>query len=74
MPTLTQAPPVVPLLTAKQAAAWLNVSEEWLRSRARAGTIPSVRLGDAGDRSPQRFRRADLERFIHGAGKGGTAA
>jgi excisionase family DNA binding protein len=61
----TQVAPVSPLLTAREAAAELNVSEEWIRHRARQGKLPSVRLVDAGNRSPQRFRRADLERFIH---------
>jgi excisionase family DNA binding protein len=52
-------------MTAREAACALNVSEEWVRARARQGKLPSVRLGDAGNRSPQRFRRSDIERLIH---------
>src|SRR5262249_38792348 len=60
---------IAPLITAREVALALNVSEEWVRQRARAGELPSVRLGDAGKRSPQRFRPADLERLIRANAK-----
>ncbi len=36
---------MTPLLNAGQAAELLNVPESWVRTEARAGRIPHVRLG-----------------------------
>lgn len=49
------------LLTPKQVATWLGVSDRWVRDHAtrRLPRIPSVRLG-----SLLRFRREDVDEFI----------
>lgn len=66
MPTMmSTSGSAIALITPKEAANELKISEEWLRQRARRGEIPCVRLGDAGPRSPMRFRLADLERLQH---------
>ena len=54
-----EAPPVTAeskLLDAAEAAAMLNVLESWLRTEARAGRLPCVRLGKY-----VRFNLAELE-------------
>jgi excisionase family DNA binding protein len=47
------------LLKAHQAAEYMAMSEEWIRQRARDGTLPSVKIGTA-----TRFRKQDLDSFI----------
>lgn len=44
-------------LTASEAAARLGVSAATLRRHAEAGTVPSFRLGDNGQR---RYREQDI--------------
>jgi|HubBroStandDraft_4_1064222.scaffolds.fasta_scaffold01361_11 predicted DNA-binding transcriptional regulator AlpA len=54
-----------PLLTAKDVAAELSVSEAWVRDHAtgrRLPALPVVRLG--GRKAVLRFRREDLDRFL----------
>lgn len=57
---MTDAPPIPPLLlTARQAAAALAISEATLFRRVRDGTIPAVHLGAC-----LRFSPADLATVI----------
>ena len=58
------APVPTALLTPKAAAAHLGVPETWLRDKARAGAVKSVKLG-----LYVRFRLEDLEVLAH---KGST--
>jgi excisionase family DNA binding protein len=51
--------PTPPLMTAEQAAEFLNVPVSWIRAEARAERIPAVRLGRY-----TRFRAADLEPWL----------
>jgi len=59
--------PLEPLITADEAAETLNVSRAWLYRRVRSGDLSCVRLGDAGNRAPLRFRPQDLAAVIHEA-------
>ena len=47
------------LLTAEEAADFLNVPITWVGEAARRGELPSIKAGHY-----RRFRRADLEKFI----------
>jgi excisionase family DNA binding protein len=49
------------LLTVREVAQWLQVSEAWVRDHAsrRRPVLPSVKLGKS-----LRFRREDVEDFI----------
>jgi excisionase family DNA binding protein len=51
-----------PLLRPAEVARMLGVSRTWLYSAAKAGRIPSVRIGGAS--GPLRFIREDLERWL----------
>ena len=61
-------PIVEPLLTAKQVAAWLGVSVDWVHDHVsrREPRLPVVYLGGKRGRGRGllRFRREDIERFI----------
>jgi excisionase family DNA binding protein len=48
-----------PVLTAKEVAERLQLSERWVAEQARAGRIPSVRLGRA-----MRFTEAQVVEII----------
>ena len=50
------------LLKPAEVAAQLGVSRTWLYDAARAGRIPSIRIGGAN--GPLRFVREDLQRWI----------
>jgi excisionase family DNA binding protein len=50
------------LLKPSQVAAQLAVSRTWLYDAARAGRIPSIRVG--GQDGPLRFVSEDLERWL----------
>jgi excisionase family DNA binding protein len=61
-----RGPPMdLQLLDAKQLGALLNISEGWLKRKARAGEIPFIRLGKA-----IRFRRAEVEKWLEGQKQG----
>ena len=51
------------LLTARQAARWLNISERTLYARTADGSIAVVRIGNRGIR----YDPADLRRWIERA-------
>lgn len=54
-----------PLLTAKDVARELCVSESWVRDHVtgrRAPALPVIRLGDR--KAVLRFRRSDIENFL----------
>jgi len=54
-----------PLLTAKDVARELCVSEAWVRDHVtgrRAPALPVIRLGDR--KAVLRFRRVDIENFL----------
>jgi hypothetical protein len=54
-----------PLLTAKDVARELCVSEAWVRDHVtgrREPPLPVIRLGDR--KAVLRFRRADVDRFL----------
>ena len=51
------------LLTARQAARWLNISERTLYARTQDGSITVVRIGNRGIR----YDPADLRRWIERA-------
>ncbi len=53
------------LLNAKQAAAFLNVPESWVRAQARENRIPHVKLGRYVN-----FDRVDLEHWREGRKEG----
>lgn len=53
------------LLKPAEVAAQLGVSRTWLYDAARAGRIPSIRIG--GPNGPLRFVREDLQRWIDDA-------
>lgn len=59
------------LLTVAQVARRLGVSEQSVRRRIRAGSIPAVRLGPT-DRYPIRIDPAELDAWIYS--EGGEAA
>ena len=53
------------LLTAKDLARELGVSEAWVRDHVtgrRAPALPVIRLGDR--KAVLRFRRSDIDRFL----------
>lgn len=54
------------LLTAKQSATYLAISERKLWSISKSGDIPTVRLGRC-----VRYDKADLDEFIQRAKTGG---
>ncbi len=64
-PRRPESAPTGPLLTLEDVAGWLQVSKAWVRDHAtrRSPRIPCVRLG--GRRAVLRFRREDVEQFIH---------
>ena len=47
------------LFTAKDVAAWLNITEAWVQQQAREGDLPSIALGRY-----RRFRAADVQAWI----------
>ena len=49
------------LLTTTEAAAYLRVHPETVRTWARQGVIPAVKFGNRGG---FRFRREDLDAFL----------
>jgi predicted DNA-binding transcriptional regulator AlpA len=54
-----------PLLTAKDVARELCVSQAWVRDHVtgrRSPALPVIRLGDR--KAVLRFRRADIDRFL----------
>jgi len=54
-----------PILTAKEAAKYLRVSEAWVRDHVtgrRLPALPVIRMGNR--RGVLRFRRADLDSFL----------
>lgn len=54
-----------PLLTAKDVARELSVSEAWVRDHVtgrRSPALPVIRLGER--KAVLRFRRADIDRFL----------
>jgi excisionase family DNA binding protein len=53
------------LLKPAQVAAGLGVSRTWLYEAAKAGRIPSIRIG--GEDGPLRFVPEDLKRWIDDA-------
>jgi excisionase family DNA binding protein len=53
------------LLKPAEVASQLGVSRTWLYDAAKAGRIPSIRIG--GEDGPLRFVREDLERWIDDA-------
>jgi len=54
-----------PLLKPTDLARRLGVSRSWLYDAARAGRIPSIRIG--GEEGPLRFVPEDVERWIDDA-------
>lgn len=52
------------LLTCKEAADLLKVSEQLVLNHAKDGELPSINIGRGQKRRRIRFRRADLEAFI----------
>lgn len=65
-----ERPPAVPtvmedLLRPTEVARLLGVSRTWLYDAAKAGRVPSLRIGGAN--GPLRFVPADLERWIDDA-------
>ena len=50
------------LLSIDEAALFLGVSKVTLRRWTRVSQVPFVRVNSRGDR---RFRREDLEKFVH---------
>jgi excisionase family DNA binding protein len=55
----------IDLLKPAEVAARLGVSRTWLYAAAKAGRIPSIRIG--GSDGPLRFVRDDLQRWIEAA-------
>jgi excisionase family DNA binding protein len=51
------------VLTAKEAAEFLQVSESTVKARARAGDIPGAKVG-----RKWRFLKADLEHWLRSGG------
>jgi len=50
------------LMTVKEVAAWLNISEQWVRAHAnkeRRPYLPSIKLGKS-----VRFRASDVQEFL----------
>jgi excisionase family DNA binding protein len=59
------APPHFALLKPSELAAQLGVSRSWLYDAAKAGRIPSIRIG--GEEGPLRFVPEDIQRWIDDA-------
>lgn len=59
------APPHVALLKPSELAARLGVSRSWLYDAAKAGRIPSIRIGE--EEGPLRFVPEDIQRWIDDA-------
>ena len=59
------------LLKPSDVAARLGVSRTWLYDAARAGRIPSIRIG--GGEGPLRFIPEDVERWLEDARTAWTA-
>jgi len=51
------------LLTVKEAAEYLRVSQGWVARALLDGLIPSVKLGDS-KKSRRLVRQSDLEKYI----------
>lgn len=61
---------VAPLMTAREVASLLRVSNKSVYRWANEGLLPCVRLGAGGVGSTVRFRAADVERLAEqGAGR-----
>jgi excisionase family DNA binding protein len=58
-------PSHVALMKPAELAAQLGVSRSWLYDAAKAGRIPSIRIG--GEEGPLRFVLEDIERWIDDA-------
>lgn len=56
-------------LTATEAAARLRVTPQWLIRAARAGVVPSRKVGRY-----RRFTEADLEAYLDSVREGGDSA
>jgi excisionase family DNA binding protein len=54
-----------PLLTLEQAAAYLGRSPQWLANAARAGTVPSRKVGRV-----RRFTEDDLTAYLEAVREG----
>ena len=61
-------PQFEPLLDTQHAAALLGIHPKTLQKLARAGTVPSHRIGDLW-----RFRASELDRWLRDRGKLETA-
>jgi excisionase family DNA binding protein len=61
----SEEPSQIDLLKPAEVAAQLGVSRTWLYDAAKAGRIPSIRIG--GQDGPLRFVRDDLRRWIEAA-------
>jgi len=61
----TNSPDLPELLKPSVVAARLGVSRTWLYDAARAGRIPSIRIG--GEEGPLRFIPEDIERWLDDA-------
>lgn len=66
---MSDTPALVPLLDADDVGRLLKLSPKTVYARARAGDIPSVRVGGA-----VRFRHADIARIVLGDDAPGAAA
>ena len=53
------------LMTAEQVAEILALKPQTVRDAAWRGKIPCVRLWSGSRKTLLRFRRSDIERFIH---------
>jgi predicted DNA-binding transcriptional regulator AlpA len=54
------------LMTAKEVAKVLRMSESWVRNHVTRGckpTLPAIKIGE-GPRARLRFRPSDIENFI----------
>jgi excisionase family DNA binding protein len=52
-------PDIHSILNSKQAASYLNVTEEWIRDKARAGKMPCFKTGKT-----YKFKQRDLDRVL----------
>lgn len=59
---IKEAPPLPELLDVPAVAAWLDLSEATIRRLVREGKLPAYRAD--GIRTPLRFRRDELERWL----------
>jgi excisionase family DNA binding protein len=55
----------IDLLKPAEVATRLRVSRTWLYDAAKAGRIPSIRIG--GEEGPLRFHPDDIERWVNDA-------